>query len=502
MKKSWLLTSSILLTGCVVGPDYSPPFTEVSLTYKEATKDSENKDWKVAEPQDDFDRGKWWKIFNDPLLDELEEQLEISNQTILNAEGNYFQARAIVDEARASYYPTLNGFGSATRQKQSGSATSSSLGSASAISTGSTGAITGATSSGSLPSKKIFDITSLSLDASWEPDIWGSVRRTVEADSAAAQASAALLGNIRLSAEATLAQTYFELRALDTDQKLLDDTATNYNKIMQLTINQYHSGVAQQSDILQARSLYESAQAQAINNKITRAQYEHAIAVLLGKVPADFSLKPVPLTATPPIIPMEIPSTLLERRPDVAQAERLMAQTNAQIGVAIAAYFPTLTLSASTGLTGLTNITKLFSRPALNWALGASASELILDGGLRAATVAAARAGYDAAVANYRQTVLTAFQNVEDSLVSLRILDEESIPLNRAAADAKKALEIVINQYKAGTVAYNVVITAQTTAFTAEKSAADLVGLRMTAAVGLIKALGGGWDVAELYVLE
>lgn len=499
MKKLVLTMICLFIVGCKVGPDYVRPPVEMSLDYKEATKKSENKDWKVAQPQDDFDRGNWWEIFDDPQLNELIGQLNASNQSIINAEANFRQALAIIDEARASYYPTLGFIGSATRQKRSasGSSSGSSLFATTTPGSTSTGGTLTGTSGG--VSRLLSNATSLVLNASWEPDIWGLVRRTVEGDIAAAQSSAALLASTRLSSQASLAQYYFELRGLDTDQKLLDDTVTSYAKTLQITKNQYASGTVSRANVLQAQSSLESAQATALNNQILRAQYEHAIAVLIGRPPAALTIVAEPNKRyTIPVIPMEVPSSLLERRPDVAQAERLMAQANAQVGVAIAAYYPTLTLSASDGLAGVSQLVKLFSKPAENWAIGAQLSETIYDGGLRSATVRAARATYDANVANYRQAVLTAMQNVEDNLVSLRVLDSQVDFLNKAAKDARDSLKIIINEYKSGTVDFTSVLTAEITTFAAEKSAADIQYLRLTSAVGLIKSLGGGWDVATI----
>jgi NodT family efflux transporter outer membrane factor (OMF) lipoprotein len=323
------------------------------------------------------------------------------------------------------------------------------------------------------------------------------VRRTVEGDVAAAQANQALLASTALSAQGSLAQYYFELRALDRDQQLLDRTVLGYKKLLGLTKNQYASGIVSEADVVQAQSLLENAQAQAINNGILRSQYEHAIAVLIGRPPANFAMVYRPLRAKPPIIPVTVPSVLLERRPDIAQAERLMHQANAQIGVACAAYFPTLSLSATVSAAG-NSFHKLFTHPALGWSAGLQLAETIFDGGLRWANLRAAKAFYMAQIANYRQTVLTAFQNVEDNLVALRILKEQGVVQNAAAASARKALRLVINQYKAGTVPFSSVITAEITAFTAEKAAYDVVGLQMTTAVNLIKALGGGWTVANI----
>lgn len=507
-----IVLSTLLLSACAVGPNYVRPSAPVPVKFKEAKgkevmgrRYAQNKGWKVCEPQDDIVRGKWWRIFDDIKLDELEAQLDIANQSIITAEANYRNARALVDEARAAYFPTLTGAVTLTRQKQSSGSTFFSSSSGGTVSTGT--ATTGGSGSGSGSgasgsggggsSSRISVVHTILLQATWEPDIWGLVRRQVEAASAGAQSSAALVAVTRLSSQASLAQFYFELRGLDTDQQLLDDTVRDYKKSLQLTRNQYASGVVSRADVLQAQSLLEVAQAAAINNGILRGQYEHAIAVLIGVPPADLSLSPHPLRRSPPPIPLEVPSALLERRPDIAQAERLIAQANAEIGVAIAAYFPALTISGSVSAVGQ-NFSNWFSLPTLGWAYGPQLSQIFYNGGLREAQVAAARAMYEANVASYRQVVLAAFQDVEDNLVALRILGHESIPLDQAARDARKAVRLVINQYKAGTVDYASVITAQVNAYAAEKNAADNVYLRMTAAVGLIKALGGGWDDSHI----
>jgi NodT family efflux transporter outer membrane factor (OMF) lipoprotein len=453
MSKNHLIICTILttfLTSCAVGPNYVRPPANVPSHFKEAPKG-----FKLANPRDAYDRGEWWKMFNDPYLNLLECKVNISNQNIIAAQQQYMQARALVAEARAAFFPTINMTETAIRQERSGGSSS--------------------TISGS---------QSLVFDASWEPDIWGAVRRSVEASVAGAESSAAQLAVTRLSTQASLAQFYFQLRNLDSDQQLLNNTVTQYKKAVKVTQNRYAAGVAAQADVLQAKSQLETAQAQAIANKINRATTEHAIAVLLGLAPAEFSVPFKPLTVAPPSIPLEIPSELLERRPDIASAERLMAQANAQIGVAISAFFPTLTLSA----------TRSFLFPGTGWSLSSQVIGLILDGGFRSATVAAARATYYSNVALYRQTVLTAFQNVEDTLVSQRLLKIQHKVQLKAAADAEGALKIIVNQYKAGTVDYTTVITAQNTAFFAQRTAIDTGGLLMTTAVGLIKALGGGWD--------
>ncbi len=509
MKKNlfYLFCSLIIilqLSACAVGPNYVKPRVVIPAKFKENTQG-----WKIATPQDERDRGHWWKIFRDPQLNALEAKLNISNQNIAMAVEQYRQALALVDEARANYFPVLTGSASVTTQKQGSSGVSSlnrfqsPTGTSSTSSTTTTPSTTTGTStsavglSTSTSGSNIFTTHSVGITASWEPDIWGGIRRMVEAAKAGAQASRAQLASIRLSAQGSLAQMYFQLRALDTDQKLLDDTVKAYKKSLKLTQNQYAAGTVARTNVIQAQTQLESAQSSAINNGIARAQFEHAIAVLIGKPPALFSMPPRPLTATPPRIPMQIPSVVLERRPDVAQAERLMAQANAQVGVAIYAYYPTLTLQGTANFVGK-NLSNWFSLPALSWAVGPQLAGTIYNGGLFAAQVRAACANYYSTVASYRQIVLAAFQDVEDNLVSLRILNKQAVVQNKAAADAQWALRLVMNQYKAGTVDYTAVIVAQVTAFNAQKAADDITGQRMVSAVGLIKALGGGWDSAML----
>lgn len=498
IRPKWLIAIvTMMLTACTVGPNYMRPHPVLPAKFKEAKgpafKAPKSDAWKIAHPCDACKRGAWWKIFKDEKLNALEKQLNHCNQNITNAVANYCQARAIVDQARASYFPNIAGVFNILRQKSGGGATTF-ISSSGASGTTSTGTATTGVGGGSGSARTTY---SAILDANWEPDIWGLVRRTVEADVAAAQSSQSLLAVTRLSAQGALAQYYFELRALDMDQRLLNDTVISYKKALQLTQNQYNSGVVSRADIVQAQSQLETAQAQAINNGILRGQYEHAIAVLIGQPASVFSLPFMPLTAKPPVIPVAVPTVWLERRPDVAQAERLMQQTNAEIGIAIAAYYPTLNLSASASAAG-TSLGQLLTNPSIGWAYGLQLAGTIYDGGLRDATVRAARAGYEAQVASYRQTILTAFQDVEDNLIALRLLGEQSIMQNRAAASANKALQLVINQYKAGTEPYSSVITAQIAAFNAQKTAYDVVGLQMTAAVGLIKALGGGWSTQKI----
>jgi len=489
MYKTHLVLLTLLVTSCTVGPDYVRPVAPITPQFKEQQGRAfvKAQDWKIAHPYDSVDKGEWWTLFHDARLNELENQLNHCNQNIANAVANYYQACALVDEARAGFFPTLAGILTISRQKQGGGS-SSFINSSPTSDQTTVGTVPGTGIGGS----RIRNIYSAFLEANWEPDIWGLVRRTVEANTAGAQANKALLASTRLSAQGSLAQFYFELRTLDRDQQLLNNTVKDYQQALKLTRNQYTSGVVSRADILQAQTQLQSAQAQAINNGILRSQYEHAIAVLIGRPPAAFSLPFMPLNAHVPVIPVTIPSVWLERRPDIAQAERLMQQTNAQIGIAVAAYYPVLNLSASVTATA-SNLSKLVSAPTLGWAYGLQLANTFFDGGLRSATVRAAQAGYMAQVASYRQTVLTAFQDVEDNLVALRLLKEQGLVQNQAAASAQQALQLITNQYKAGTVPYSNVITAQITAYTAQKNSYDVVGLQMTAAVGLIKALGGSW---------
>lgn len=482
---SFLTTLSIMLSACV-GPDYHKPDVKIPTHFKEKSKQ-----WKVAQPNEDFDRGEWWKIFKDPELNALESKVTISNQNIAVALAQYQQAYALVDQARAAYFPTLSGAASITRQRQRTPGASSATAATSTSSASSTTPLTTTTFGSSQAG--VSTTHSLLLNASWEPDIWGIVTRQVEAGKAGAQSSFAQLSLARLSAHASLAQYYFELRGLDRDQQLLDKNVKNYRGILKIVKQQYASGTAAQSDVLQAQAQLEGAQALAINNGVNRALYEHAIAVLVGEPPANISLAHRAANISVPKIPVLVPSELLERRPDIASAERLMQQANAQIGVAIGAFFPTLTLGASASVQH-EGYHPWFSYPLMNWALGPQLAETFLDGGLRQAQVCAAKANYRATVATYRQTVLAAFQDVEDNLSSLRILSAQQIVDDKAAADARLAATLVMNQYRQGTVPFSSVLTAETTAYTAEKTAADVKYLRLSSAVGLVKALGGGWN--------
>jgi len=456
-------------SGCSVGPDYVRPTVETPAAYKE------NEGWKQAEPGDHLVRGAWWEIFDDSELNRLEEQVNVSNQNLAAAEAQFRQALALVDVARASYFPTVTAGGSATR----------SLRSANAL--GSTTSTTGHT----------FNDYLAPLTASWAVDVWGRVRRQVESSAASAQASAATVESVRLLTQAQVAQNYFQLRMLDAQKKLLDETIVAYQKSLELTQNRYASGVASRADVLQAEALLKSTQAQSIDIGVQRAQLEHAIAVLLGKPASLFSLPAMPLTALPPAIPVGVPSKLLERRPDIATAERNMAAANAQIGVAKAAFFPTVTLNGSVGYES-TDTSNWLTWPSRFWSLGAGVSEVVFEGGLRRAQTKAARAAYEATVASYRQTVLTAFQQVEDNLAALRILEGEAQVQRGALLAARQSVTVALNQYKAGTVNYLSVIVLQAAAQNSEITAITIQGRRMAAAVNLVQALGGGWNASEL----
>jgi NodT family efflux transporter outer membrane factor (OMF) lipoprotein len=466
----------MLLSACTVGPDYVKPSVETPPAYKEAEGGAK---WQIAQPKDDVIRGAWWELFNDPQLNALEAQVVISNQNIAVAEAQYRQALALVQAARAGYFPTVGVNGSATRSRTpftSGGSSGSSRTSSSA------GAVNNFLVSG---------------NASWEPDIWGKVRRTVEANEASAQASAADLASIRLSAQTALAQDYFQLCALDAQKKLFAATVSAYQRFLDLTKNRYAGGVASKADVLQADTQLKTTQAQAIALGVQRAQLEHAIAMLIGKSASVFSIPETPLSLTPPTIPVSVPSVLLERRPDIAAAERLAAAANAQIGVAEAAYYPNISLTATGGFEG-SQLSNWLIWPNRLWSIGAAAAETVFDAGLRSAQTAQARAAYDASVASYRQAVLTGFQEVEDNLAALRLLEEEAMAQDEAVKSARQSLQVSINQYKAGTISALNIITVQTIALNDEQTAVGIAGQRMTASVLLISALGGGWDTSEL----
>ena len=480
------LTAALLVpaSACTVGPDYVRPSMISPDSYKELDG------WKIARPADALARGLWWEFFGDPQLNALEARVSISNQNLAVAEAQYRQARALVRAARAAYFPTVTlGLGY-TRSRQSTTFSVGSGGTSSAGGASSAGGISGFSGQ----PRSDFEVA---LDFSWELDVWGRVRRAVESNRASAQASAGDLEAARLSFQAELAQDYFQLRTVDAQKQLLDETISAFEKFLRLTQDRFASGVASQADVVQAETQLKTTQAQAIDVGVQRAQLEHAIAILMGQAPSSFSLSPTPLVATPPAIPIGVPSELLERRPDIAAAERRVAAANAQIGVAVAAFYPTITLNASSGLEG-SNLAKWFAAANRFWSVGPGISQTVFDGGLRRAQTDAARAAYNATVAAYRQTVLAAFQGVEDNLVALRILEEENAVQDEAVQAARKSVDLTTNQYKAGTVSYLNVITAQTIALTDEITAIQIRGRRMAAAVLLVQALGGGWTAAEL----
>lgn len=477
-----LTALSLLLASCEVGPDYHRPAAIESAGYKELAG------WKPGTPLDTIDRGAWWSIYRDPTLDGLERQVAVSNQNLASAQAAYEQAQTVVQQARANFWPTLTLSPSVTRQSFGGGARGSgSTFTIGGVSTGGGGGSRGSTST----------IYSLQGGASWEPDLWGRIRRTVEGNVAAAQASAADVSSAKLSAESTLATAYFNLRAEDALARLLRDTAAQFARALQITQNQYAAGVAARSDVITAETQLETVQAQLIAVGVQRAQDEHAIAVLAGRPPSTLSIPPGTLAARVPVVPAGVPSALLERRPDVAAAERTMKQQNAQIGVQLAAFFPTVTLSANYGYQG-GPLGSLISAANRVWSLGAAGSETLFAGGLRTAAVAQARAGYDQSVANYRQTVLTAFQQVEDQLAALRILEQQAAAETIAVRSAERAVSIALNEYRAGTAAYTAVITAQETALTDEVTLLQIQQSRLVASVALIEALGGGWDTSRL----
>jgi len=456
----------VLAVACSVGPNYHRPSAPVPKAYKEF------KGWKVATPNDTINRGAWWSVYRDPALDGLERQVNVSNQTLKQDEAAFQQARAEVREQQSGFFPSLAATPQIQREKAGGGNNTFRGGAA---------------------------ITSYSLEgtATWEPDVWGKIRRSVESSVANAQASAAQLAAAKLSLQAQLATDYFQMRYADSLKSLLEDTVKSYQRSLDITKNQYAAGTAARSDVINAEAQLLAAQAAAINVGVQRAQSEHAIALLVGKPPSEVSISPPALAARVPIVPAEIPSALLERRPDIADAERQLQQENALIGVQVAAYYPTIDLSASFGYAG-GPAAALFSASDQVWSLMANASETLLSGGQRSAAVAAARAAYDQSVANYRETVLAAFQNVEDELASLRILGRQSGVDQAAVQAARQAVEITLNEYQAGTVAYTTVITAQVTLLTDQETALLVQENRLIASVALIQALGGGWNASQL----
>jgi NodT family efflux transporter outer membrane factor (OMF) lipoprotein len=472
-RRAAIIALPLLFTACSVGPDYVTPTAPTpAANYKELG------DWKQAQPKDDMIRGKWWEIYHDPQLNALEDQVNISNQNVLQAEAQFREAAAAVKVARSAFFPTVTANPAYTESQASQNLTSHPQNAQHAGAT----AVT---------------LYNLPAEATYMVDVWGSVRRNVEANTATAQASFANLENARLSFQATLAQDYFSLHGLDAQEELLRTTVASYEKFLDLTTNRYNSGIASQADVAQAKTQLDTTKAQLVDVGVQRTVFEHAIATLTGKPASDFSLKKVSLTGTPPAIPVGMPSTLLERRPDIAQAERQVASANASIGVQVAGYYPQLTLSASTGLEAI-KLSELFSGPSFLWSVGPDIAQTIFDAGATHGRVQEARANYDSTVANYREIVLTAFQQVEDDLSGLRILKEEAAAEDQAVESARQSLDISTNQYKAGTVDYLTVITAQAIALSDEITAVNIRTRRMTTSVLLVEALGGGWDASQL----
>lgn len=463
-----LLLMLTLVEGCAVGPKYAKPSVPMAPT--DAFKELDG--WKTAQPSDQMSRGKWWEIFDDPKLNALEEQVSVSNQDLKVAETRFREARALVRFNRSAEFPTISTAPGISAVRDSGH-------------------------------RPYFTATHntgdflLPFDLSYEVDLWGRVHRTVSAAREEAQATAGDLQTVNLSLHADLALDYFELRSADAQKQLLDDTVRAYADALQLTINRFDGGAAPKSDVAQAQTQLEAAHVQQTDITVQRAQFEHAIAALIGKPPAGFSLEPMTSRLQPPEISVGLPSQLLERRPDIAAAERRVAEANDEIGITRAAFFPTVVLGATAGFEG-DSITDWFSWPSRFWAVGPSIVQTLFDGGRRRATSQGALASYDATVAGYRQTALTAFQEVEDNLAALRILDQEAQQQMVATASAQESLEIFTNRYIGGADPYLQVLTAQTIALQNERNDVDILRRRMDASVLLIKALGGGWNVSEL----
>ena len=461
MKLFSILTLTLALTGCAVGPDYLRPDVDIPPAFKEAPG------WKAAEPQDEIPRGHWWEVYGDTDLNALASQVEISNQNVQQAAAQYRQALALLGGARAGYYPTL-GTGLSDTRAQAAAAPNAKAAPA------------------------ISDTTRFSLNASWEIDLWGRIGRGVEANEASARASQSDLQSALLSAQTTLVLTYLQLRVNDAQQQLLEQSIAAYGRSLQITHNRYEAGVAGRVDVAQAETQLKTVQAQRVDLSVQRANYEHAIAVLIGKPPAAFAIARNNALPALPVLPVALPASLLERRPDIAAAERRMAAANAQIGVAQAAFFPALSFSGAGGYQN-TSLSNLFTVPHRFWSIGPALALNLFDGGARTAQKESAIAAYDKTVATYRQTVLTAFQEVEDNLAALRHLAEEASIQQEAARSADEALSLTENQYQAGTVSYLNVVVAQAAALNAKRSSLDIAGKRLLANTVLLKALGGDW---------
>jgi NodT family efflux transporter outer membrane factor (OMF) lipoprotein len=473
-----LVACGFWLASCKVGPKYKRPTAPLPAAFKEPPPDSykEAGFWNEAEPQDAAIKGKWWEVFQDPILNNLEEKVDISNQTVADAEARFRGARAAITVAKAGLYPTVSINPSVTTAHAGMSTTSNRIG------LGGGGTLT------------IYEIP---VDFAYEADVWGRVRSGVDSNVATAQASSADVETARLSAQAELAFDYFQLRGLDEQVRLFETTIVDFQRALDLTVKRHNQGIASGVDVAQAETQLESARAQAIDLAVLRAQSEHAIAILIGEPPADLTIVRKPTTLEPPVIAIGLPSELLQRRPDVAGAERRMAAANSQIGVAKAAQYPSITFNASGGFVG-TTLANILSAPSRFWSLGPSLAETLYDAGALKAMTAETVAGYDSTVAVYRQSVLTALQDVEDNLASIRILAQESVQQDLATKAAQLASELALNRYRGGITSYLEVITAQQAALNNERASVIVQTRRMTSTVSLIKALGGGWDVSNV----
>lgn len=469
---------ALLAAGCTVGPNYHRPSVPQAPAWKENAvppPNPPNGAWKQAEPSDQVLRGPWWKMYNDPQLNALEDKVAVSNQTLKAATEQYLEAREQVQVARSEYYPTLAAGPSVQRVRNS------------------------LNQPNSTRNTTHYQYTTLTLggQAQWQPDFWGQVRRTVEQSRAIAQASAAQLANVELSVRAELAIDYFQMRGLDTQKQLLDNTVNSYQEYLKLTQIRFNGGVATESDVALAQTLLEQTRAQDVDVDVARAQYEHAIATLTGVPASAFTLPPMPLAGVPPAIPVGLPSQLLERRPDIAAAERQVDAANAQIGIALSAYYPNISLSGTGGFTSGSAGTWI-QGPSEFWSLGASAVELLFDAGRRHAITQQTRDAWELQVANYRQSVLNAFQEVEDNLSTLRVLNQESTIQANAVTSAQHSLDISTRRYKGGVATYLEVLTAQTALLSNQRTQADITARQYAASAQLILALGGGWDTSQL----
>ena len=461
-----LLTLLMLSAGCAVGPRYKPPTAATPPAFKEQPpvnfKEAEAAGWKQSQPGDAYAKGRWWELYNDAALNALEEQVGVSNQNVLQAEAQYRQAKAAVSVARAALLPTVTADPAAAV--------------------------------GGPGNRKSF---SLPFNVAWEPDLWGNIRRGVTASAATAQSLAASVGNARLLYQAELAQDFFGLHGNDTEAELLTRTEASYKEYLTLTQNRFSAGIASDLDVAQAEAQLYAVQSQLMDLGVERAALEHAIAILTGKAPAELAIPPATLTTAPPPVPLGVPSELLERRPDIAGAERQVAAANEQIGIAMAAFYPNLSLTASAGVES-SSLAKWFTWPSRFWSVGPQLAQTLFDAGRRRGVVAEQRAAYDATVAAYRETVLTAMQQVEDNLAALRILAGEADKVQQTVQAAHRALDISSAQYRSGTAGYLTVITSQATLLSADVTAVTLLTRRLTASVLLIEALGGGWNASQL----